>query len=223
LSGIWLACRAANPAAADLDNLQISRFAVPAQLSSHGEWPSRSPWQRCAHRSVTDAPAVPRHVEGVLAWLQGPLASHRLLPAATAAECGSCPRFSSAMLGAAQLHGHAQLLGEDVDAVPYPAPVRSGQSRTGTRARPAPGRPAPPAEAGADQHLQPVPSWPRRRLFPCLPNGPSLTAAPGIAGAVGMAWREWRWLASSALVPCWQPLVPTGTLSLSELFSNKGI
>ena len=76
--------------------------------------------------------------------------------------------------GAAQLQGHAQFLGEDVDTVPHAASPAAA-SRTGKRARSAPlGLPAPAPR----RKLEPIststgpPSWPCQRLFPWLPRGP---------------------------------------------------
>jgi hypothetical protein len=45
--------------------------------------------------------------------------------------------------------------------------------------------------------------------------------APGIPGAAGIAWRDWRWRAAGA--SCGQPLVPTGPQSRASVFSNHTV
>jgi hypothetical protein len=44
---------------------------------------------------------------------------------------------------------------------------------------------------------------------------------PGIPGAAGMAWRDWRWRTASASRG--QPLVPTGPQSPGQIFSNHSV
>ena len=61
-----------------------------------------------------------------------------------------------------------------------------------------------------------IPAQPSPAPSPPWPGSDG--AAPGIPGAVGMAWRDWRWRAASA--SCGQPLVPTGPQSPARIFSN---
>lgn len=64
-----------------------------------------------------------------------------------------------------------------------------------------------------------VPAQPSSALSPPWPG--SDAAAPGIPGAAGMAWRDWRWRA--ACPSCGEPLVPTGPQSPVRIFSNHAV
>ena len=87
-----------------------------------------------------------------------------------------------------------------------PSPGRCPRPGSGRDAVPVPApddRPAPPCRA-AGRGM--IPARPSPAPSPPWPG--SGGAAPGIPGAAGMAWRDWRWRAASA--SCGQPLVPTG-------------
>jgi hypothetical protein len=91
--------------------------------------------------------------------------------------------------------------GSGRDAIPDPAPED----------RPAP----PPGPPGGGM----IPAQPSPAPSPPWPGSDG--AAPGIPGAVGMAWRDWRCRAASA--SCGQPLVPTGPQDPARIFSNHTV
>jgi hypothetical protein len=91
--------------------------------------------------------------------------------------------------------------------------VRAGcDTRPGTRRLPGSPHPGHRAAGMIPAQASPAPSppWPG-----------SDGAAPGIPGAAGIAWRDWRWRAASAF--CGQPLVPTGSQSPVRIVSNHGV
>jgi hypothetical protein len=73
-------------------------------------------------------------------------------------------------------------------------------------------RPAPRTRAHRAVGMIPVQPSPA----PSPPWPGSDEDAPGIPGAAGTAWRDWRWRAASA--SCGQPLVPTGPQSPAPVF-----
>ena len=149
------------------------------------------PCHGCICRSTTR--------RGVLAWFQGPLASRRLLPAATAAGCGSCPRFSSAMLRAPHSCMVMRSCWARMLMQCRTRPRRQRPVRTGTRARPAPGRPAPRRKP------EPISTFSR---FPRSPVGACslVTRGPGSDGLLRASPELPAWHGGSgagwAPVPC---------------------
>jgi len=78
------------------------------------------------------------------------------------------------------------------------------------------------SQSGAVSRLDvPLPVWayPGAR-FPRLGRSPGSEGCPGHPGAAGMTWQQW-WRWPGLPVPCGQPLVPTSSPNLLELFSNN--